>query len=119
MTDGRLWVNGRQLDEPYAWHAEPTRDPVVDEFRWQRRFLVGPGALDTAGYTPSRNNWGPLVVPVHNVFVLGDNRDNSLDSRYVGFVPESDVAARVDRIYFSRDPGTAAIRWRRFGRRPH
>ncbi|WP_439955107.1 signal peptidase I, partial [Klebsiella pneumoniae] len=51
-------------------------------------------------YHPSRNNWGPLVVPERNYFMLGDNRDDSSDSRYWGFVPESLVMGEPMMVYY-------------------
>jgi signal peptidase I len=119
MIGGALQINGRAIAEPYAWHEEPGIDPVSSDFRWQRQHLVGAAATDTADYEGSRDNWGPLKVPSGEYFVLGDNRDNSLDSRWWGFLPSSDVLGEVRRIYFSRDPESGRIRLSRFGHRPH
>jgi signal peptidase I len=116
MRNGRLRVNGHELPEPYAWHADPDTDPAPADFRWQRSSLTGPSARDTSSYLPSRNNWGPLLVPRDSVFVLGDNRDNSLDSRYFGFSARRDVVGTIRRVYFSRD-SLGRIRWGRLGRR--
>jgi len=116
MIEGRLQVNHRPVNEPYAWHADSTVDPVVDDFQWQRKYLVEPAARDTARYTASRNNWGPLLVPARMYFVLGDNRDNSLDSRYWGFLPRTDILGEVRRVYFSED-SAGRIRWSRLGHR--
>ncbi|MDF1503104.1 signal peptidase I [Roseisolibacter sp. H3M3-2] len=76
------------------------------------------------GDHPSRNNWGPLVVPARSFFVLGDNRDNSLDSRYWGFVPDSLLRGRPLLVYYSYAPDSArrldwltAVRWSRLGAR--
>jgi signal peptidase I len=76
------------------------------------------------GDHPSRNNWGPLVVPAQSYFVLGDNRDNSLDSRYWGFVPDSLLRGRPMLVYYSYAPDSArrldwltAVRWSRLGAR--
>lgn len=114
MRDGALFLNGRAVRERYARHTEPGSDPDGEEFDWQRNYLVG-GPAVARGYRASRNNWGPLAVPAAMYFVLGDNRDNSLDSRYRGFVPATQVFARPYRVYFSRDLATGRVRWERIG----
>lgn len=123
MREGILIRNGIALAEPYVRHSEPHSDPVWEEFRWQSEFLVK--RSEARGYHPSRNNWGPLVVPVGQYFVLGDNRDNSLDSRYWGFVPDSLLRGRPEMVYFSfaSDSTDVAwlrhVRWTRLGERVH
>jgi signal peptidase I len=123
MREGTLIRNSRTLDERYVEHTEPDMDPAPEDFRWQRDYLVKTAAA-AAGYHPSRNNWGPLVVPKGNYFVLGDNRDNSLDSRYWGFVADSLVKGRPFVIYYSYSPDSVDtfawlthIRWGRLGER--
>lgn len=123
MRDGTLYRNGHSLNEWYVLRTEPDMDPAPEDFRWQRDYLVR-SAIASVGYHPSRNNWGPLVVPEGNYFVLGDNRDNSLDSRYWGFVPDSLLKGRPFVIYYSYAPDTAnafawltRIRWDRIGER--
>jgi signal peptidase I len=117
MRDGVLIRNGKALREPYVVHSDPGADPVWDEFQWQSNFLVR-SAGAAISYHPSRNNWGPLVVPERRYFVLGDNRDNSLDSRYWGFVDETDVIGEPVLIYGSEDGAGPErhIRWARLFR---
>src|SRR5437763_1196020 len=124
MHEGTLVRNGEQVREHYVEHTEPDMDPAPEDFRWQRDYLVKTAAA-AGGYHPSRNNWGPLVVPDRNYFVLGDNRDNSLDSRYWGFVPDTLVKGRPFVIYYSYSPDSSDrsfawlthIRWTRPGER--
>ncbi len=125
MRDAVLIRNGVALAEPYVVHSDPDTDPVWDDFKWQNAFLVSRGASEVL-YHPSRNNWGPLVVPVGRYFVLGDNRDNSLDSRYWGFVPDSLLRGRPEVVYFSFTPDSTDelawlkhVRWTRLGDRVH
>ena len=120
MRDGVLFRNNERLSEQYVTHHSDV-DRVEDRFRWQRDFIV-PRANASVQYYPTRNNWGPLVVPRKSYFVLGDNRDNSSDSRYWGFVADSLVKGRPFVIYYSYAPDTAQgfawltrIRWNRLG----
>ena len=123
MRDGMLVRNGHALAESYVTHIDPDGDSGDAKFRWQRDYLVRT-AEARLGYHPSRNNWGPLIVPEGNYFVLGDNRDNSLDSRYWGFVPDSLVRGRPMFVYYSYAPDPeqslawiTRIRWDRIGTR--
>ena len=113
MEKGVLVRNGQRLDESYIRHLEPNYDPTADDFEWQRFFLTQE-ARAARRYHPSRNNWGPLVVPEHHYFVLGDNRDNSLDSRYWGFVPDTLVRGSPLFVYYSYVPdSTQSLDWLR------
>jgi signal peptidase I len=123
MRSGELFLNGVQQKELYVTHSEPEMDPTSVEFEWQKKYLVQ-SAQAATGSTPSRNNWGPLVVPKDEYFVLGDNRDNSLDSRYWQFVPDSLIRGRPMFVYYSYDPDSldrmswlTRIRWTRIGER--
>lgn len=116
MRDKVLIRNGVAQAEPYAAHVDASGDPSDPGMLWQLRYLVD----GVADHHPSRDNWGPLVVPQGSYFVLGDNRDDSHDSRFWGFVPAGAVRGRPLMVYFSvdrdaREPGFGAIRWRRIG----
>jgi len=114
MSNGHLIRNGRVITESYV-SAEDTIDRADSAFAWEGTFLADP-ATRTA-YHPTLDNWGPLVVPTGRVFVLGDNRHNSRDSRYIGFIPMNSVTRLPLEVYFSWDPDDRSIRWDRIGRR--
>jgi len=120
MRGGKLFLDGSRVSEPYVKHIRPYRDPSNPSFRWQRHYLVKP-ARAARGYRPTRDNWGPIVVPPGRYFVMGDNRDNSEDSRYWGFVPRDAIRGKPLVVYYSyreRNPAVfpwlTEIRWGRF-----
>jgi signal peptidase I len=90
IRDKTVYVNGRPVAEPYAVFLDLPED--------------GP-----------RMNWGPEQIPAGQLFVLGDNRDNSRDSRFWGFVPVGDVLGVAKVVYFSWDPRNSRVRWARIG----
>ena len=119
MQQGQLIRNGLKVVEPYASYTAAAADAEVGdpEMGWQRRHLAG---TDPATYRPTVRTWGPLVVPPDSLFMLGDNRDGSRDSRFWGFVPRDNVQGSPLIVYFSYDPGhwrplpfLTAIRWKR------
>ncbi len=73
----------------------------------------------------SRTDYGPVRVPFGSYFMLGDNRDNSLDSRNWGFVPDENITGKAVLVYWSWDPRVPwmdvpdKVRWRRIGRLLH
>jgi signal peptidase I len=121
MRDKVLYRNGEPVVELYARYVDPFSDPADPRMEWQRAYLPA-GKRDWRSYHPTRDNWGPLVVPEAKLFTLGDNRDNSEDSRYWGFVDESSVRGRPLLVYYSFQPDAAhpfawltGIRWTRLG----
>jgi len=120
MRDRVLYINGVRAEEPYVKH-EPIEDETHPWMVWQRDHLL-PGT-DRSTYAPTRDNWGPIVIPDAHYFMLGDNRERSLDSRYWGLLEEWRLEGRAVFTYFSynRDsfrpfPAIREIRWSRIGR---
>lgn len=120
MSDKVLTVNGAELEEPYARYVDPRGDAMHPNMKWQAGHLIA----SPSDYVPSRDTWGPLVVPTGSFFMLGDNRDNSEDSRYWGFVPREAIRGQPWLIYYSFDPTAdggapwlSAVRWSRVGHR--
>lgn len=119
MRDKVLYVNGDAVDEPYTHHADPA-DVFAPRMLWQLDYLVS--TVEPTTYRPTRDNWGPLVVPEDRYFVLGDNRDDSEDSRYWGFVHGDAIKGRPLFVYYSFNPHSfhalpwlTEIRWGRIG----
>jgi signal peptidase I len=88
LRGGRLFVNGLAVPWPH---------PVL-----LARGAAGP-----------RRDFGPVTVPADHYFMLGDNRDNSADSRYFGFVPRHHITGRSSSVVLSFDPDTHLPRWDR------
>ena len=109
VSGRKVLINGKALDEPYVHYLEPS------------------GGSDTSEVTSSevREEYGPVTIPPDQYFMMGDNRDNSSDSREWGFVPLENVKGKAMFIWLSLDYdqisqglGTFAhwVRWNRFGK---
>ena len=103
IVDKEVYLNGRKLTEPYVQHVFPTLEPYRDNF---------PGKPDSQVYGRGRQMPaddvvnGELVVPEGNYFAMGDNRDNSSDSRYGGLVPRENIVGKPVVIFWSYDAPT-------------
>jgi signal peptidase I len=112
--------NGIRLDEPYALHTALT-PVVVEEFQLRQiraRHLPSYIGRDSARYHPTTHDWGPIVVPPEHYWMMGDNRDESYDSRYWGFLPRAHIRGRPLFIYMSVASNPFRIRWNRLFRHP-
>ena len=122
MHAKNLFVNGQLQTEPYVRHSDPN-DIYSPAMYWQCDHVP---ARVRADCRPTRDNWGPIVVPAGRYFMLGDNRDDSEDSRYWGFVLRAGLRGKPLIIYYSFDPRSrrrvpwlTSIRWDRVGNTVH
>jgi signal peptidase I len=110
LVDKVVYLNGKALtNEPYTQHVRPFIDPYADNFPSQP---AGPGVFDRARDMVSQNVVnGEVVVPPDSYFAMGDNRDNSSDSRYWGFVPRENIIGKPLLIFWSYDASTEDLEY--------
>jgi len=87
IRDKTVLVDGQAVKEPYARFLEPPLPREDPEYTFRAEGL--------------RDNWGPKKIPQGEIFVMGDNRDNSRDSRFWGFLPMDQVKGRALLVYWS------------------
>jgi signal peptidase I len=100
LINRRVYVNGKPLQESYVRYSSPTHDMFRDEFP---RLDIPATGLEGDWWLQMRKlvEDGELIGPAGHYFVLGDNRDESSDSRYWGFVPRENIIGRPLLIYWS------------------
>jgi signal peptidase I len=101
-----VYLNGHPLTEPYVQHVFPNIQPYRDNFPNAAPTPDEP-VQERALQMIAQHVWnGDLVVPPESYFAMGDNRDNSLDSRYWGFVPRENIIGKPLLIFWSYDAPT-------------
>jgi signal peptidase I len=124
MRNGVLYQNG--VKSKYNF-TPLSGDQVIDSadplFDWQKPVGLKSSRFGAAPAQPSHDNWGPIVVPPKNYFMMGDARYNSKDSRYWSFVPRENVRGQPMFVYYAYNaddsdkplPFITDIRWSRIG----
>lgn len=79
MKEKQLYINGQKMDEPYIVHKDMRVFP---------------------SYFQPRDNFGPITVPKNSYFMMGDNRDQSYDSRFFGFLPANKIRGKAFLVYW-------------------
>jgi signal peptidase I len=100
LRGGHVLVNGQPLDEPYAFYSASLPNGFRDEFP---SLLEADPSVDLRWWIRLQQSIrdGDVIVPAREYFVLGDNRNDSEDSRYWGFVPRHAIVGRPLFVYFS------------------
>jgi signal peptidase I len=100
LRAGRVFINGRPLSEPYAVYRPSPPDNFRDNFP---RLQSADPEIDSRWWIRMRSliDNGELIIPTGNFFVMGDNRNDSEDSRYWGFVPREAIVGEPLLVYFS------------------
>jgi signal peptidase I len=126
MRKAILYVNGIAQRQGFGASAAVNPDianSVDPLFAWQKKVQLKSSRFGAAPAEPNHDNWGPIVVPARRLFMMGDSRYNSKDSRYWGFVPRENVRGKPLFVYYSYNaddsdrplPMLTDIRWGRIG----
>ncbi len=94
IKNKKIFLNGKEYTDSYGIYSDSVTYP---------------------GVMQPRDNFGPVTVPAASLFVMGDNRDESADSRYWGFVDLKDVEGKALIIYWSWNSEDHNLRWQRIG----
>lgn len=95
IVDKKVYINQQPLQDPFGVHSDQNIISILEQ---------------------PRDNLGPIRVPPDKLFVMGDNRDESYDSRYWGFVDQKDIIGKAFIIYWSWDRQNFGVRWERLGK---
>jgi signal peptidase I len=114
VVNKEIYLNGVRLNEPYTYHKTDYIDSYRDNFPGDPNTHIEEGAYDMLNNHVKN---GEVIVPPHFYFAMGDNRDQSLDSRYWGFVPRENIIGKPLIVYWSFDAPTdelnsSYISWR-------
>ncbi len=111
LINKQVYVNGKALTEPYAIHLDNSLN-YRDNFPLGEPDYIGDPKMTERCYRMLRENVvdGELVVPPGSYFAMGDNRDNSLDSRYWGMVPRENITGKPLIIFWSYDAPTEDLK---------
>lgn len=125
MRGSVLYVNGMAQPQGPKYSGNSQGDGSFSHplFQWQKPFQISVPGVGDAPAQIALDDWGPLQVPANHLFMLGDNRYDSKDGRYWGFVPRENVRGRPVFVYYSYRaddsdrplPFLTDIRWGRIG----